>query len=443
MEHIRIKAITEADFDKVIASAGGSRILEDGSADYRLNEAIIELKLVSEEGFEKTERQRKLADLFRRTQPKQPVVILKPEQLNEIDSRDYYRLVEVPIKNACKKASKQLQATAARCNQQPVRVLVILNVGYTLLSQDEFKDVCFKCVRNDTSGIDWLLCGGIYYYSDKFDTYTLAPLEELPINLARSFPSQPAVVKAWGDFLDDLMTETIRNPEPFTNGRMPVIDLMFDLNGIRYIKPAPAIPPSGFWPGGVAPRENTSGINSCPPVASTFPALSDSDWHRFKAAMPASARLKNTYKNWVESYPIEKPELRDALKPLVLVEVRFEDFENWIKKPKADWEFSDVNEFSRQVLHRRAIQLFEDAKEKEQTRIIPLEYIHFVLTEVGNDKANDFASIFRVSVTPGFERSEPLVENVRLFYEYGMAVSAAYAVKFNVNSILFTKKQVR
>src|ERR1700722_12242979 len=97
-----------------MSSAGGSRILEEDSADYRLNESIVELKLVSEEGFEKTERQRKIADLFRKAQPKMPVVIIDPKQLNEDGSRDYYRIVETPIKNACKKASKQLQKTAAR-----------------------------------------------------------------------------------------------------------------------------------------------------------------------------------------------------------------------------------------------------------------------------------------------------------------------------------------
>jgi len=123
MEYVRIKTVSETDFDKLITSAGGSRIVEEDSADYRLNEAIIELKLVSEEGFEKTERQKKLAALFRKTQPKTPVVILKPGQLSEENSRDYYRIVETPIKNACKKASKQLQKTAARHNQQPLRVL--------------------------------------------------------------------------------------------------------------------------------------------------------------------------------------------------------------------------------------------------------------------------------------------------------------------------------
>lgn len=439
MEYIRIRAIAETDFDKVVVSAGGSRITEEGSADYRLNEAIIELKLVCEEGFEKTERQRKLAGLFHKTQPKQPVVVINAKQLNESDSRNYYRIVEVPIKNACKKASKQLQATAVRFDPQPVRVLVVLNVGYTLLSQDEFKDVCFRCVRNDTSGIDRLLCGGIYFHSDKFDNYVLAPLEELPINLGRSFPSQTSLLRAWGDFLNSLMTEAIRNPEPFTNGRMPVIDLKFDLDGIRYIKPAPAMPKSGFWPGGVAPRENSSGINSCPPVARTFPALSVSEWSRFKAAMPSSTRLKGAFKDWANSYPEETPDSKDPLKPLVFVDVSFEEFESWVEKPKTKWQFSDLAEFSSHALHLRVLKLLETAKDKGATSIFPVEYIHLVLTEVGNDKANDFASMFRVSELPGFEREEALVENVRLFFEYGMAVAAAYAIKCGVNAILFTK----
>jgi hypothetical protein len=69
MDQIRIKAVSEQDFDEVIVAAGGSRILEEGSADYALNETVIELKLVLEEGFEKADRQKRLAELFRRAQP--------------------------------------------------------------------------------------------------------------------------------------------------------------------------------------------------------------------------------------------------------------------------------------------------------------------------------------------------------------------------------------
>lgn len=443
MEYIRIKAVTEGDFDQVITSAGGSRILEEGSADYRLNEAIIELKLVREEGFDKTERQRKLANLFREAQPNRPVVLIDPKSLKEADSKDYYRLVEVPIKNACKKASKQLQITAERYSQRSVRVLVILNVGYTLLSPEEFKDVCFKCVRNDTSGIDWLVCGGIYFYSDKFDNYVITRFEDFPIKLSESFPSHAALGDAWGSFLDKMMTEAIRNPVEFADGRMPVIDLLFELDGIRYIKPAPGMPQSTFWPGGVAPRENTSGITTCPSVARTFPSLSEHEWKGFKEAMPSVFRLKANYRDWLKSCPDEVLESTDPLKPLVFVEVKLKDFARWVKKPKTRWEFSDIARFSSEVFQRRAVSLFEEAKDKKQMQLIPLDYVHLVVNEVGNDKANDFASIYYVSEVPGFERKEPLVENAKLFFEYGMAVSAAHAIKRKVSTILFTKVRIR
>jgi hypothetical protein len=443
MEYIRIKPVTEDDFDGLIASAGGSRIPEEASADYRLNEAIIELKLVSEEGFEKADRQKKLATLFREAQPNRPVVLINPERLNEAEARRYYRIVETPIKSHCKKASKQLQLTAERSNPTPTRVLVILNVGYTLLSSDEFKDVCFKCVRNDTSGIDWVMCGGIYFYSDKFDNYVIAPLEEMPLDLSRPFASRSSLGEAWGQFLNKLMTDVVRNPMPFADGRMPVLDMAFDLDGVRYIKTAPGMPQSSFWPGGVAPRENSSGIDTCPTVSRTFPLLSEDEWRRFKDAMPSIARLKRTYQEWLKACPDEAQETPQPLKPLVFVEVKFDDFVSWMDEPKAKWCFSDIGEFSSEVFHQRALLLLNEAKDKNETHIVPLEYVHFALSEVGSDKGNDFASIYYISEVPGFERKEPLVENVRVFFEYGMAVAAAYAIKRNVNAIFYTKERIR
>jgi hypothetical protein len=441
MDQIRIKTVAEEDFDQVIASAGGSRISEEASADYLLNEALIELKLVSEEGFEKTERQTKLAKLFRHAQSNRPVVLIDPKRLNSSDSRAYYRVVEVPIKNACKKASKQLQATAARSNPKPVRVLVILNVGYTLLSSDEFKEVCLKCVRNDTSGIDWVVCGGIYFYSDKFDTYVISPFEDFPIDLRRSFPSRNALGEAWDGFLNRLMTDVIRNPTPFANGRMPVIDLVFELDGIRYIRPAPRMPQSTFWPGGVGPRDNTSGIDTCPPVARTFPSLSEHEWKCFKAAMPSSTRLEATYKDWLKACPDESLETTEPLKPLIFVEVNFKDFARRIQKPKSRWHFVDVANFASEVIHQRAMAIIEAARDTEQTMIVPPDYVHLVVNEVGSDKANDYASISHVCEVPGFERREPIVENAKLFFEYGMAVAAAYAIQRKLSSVLYTKRR--
>lgn len=442
MDYIRIKSITEADFDQVVVAAGGSRIAKEGAADYVLNEAIIELKLVVEEGFEKRERQQKLTALFRQTQPNLPVVTIAPTRLSPEKLRSYYRIVEAPLKSACKKASKQLQATAACSTSTPVRVLVILNVGYTLLSSAEFREVCCKCVRNDTTGIDWVVCGGVYFHSDKFDNFMFAPFEAVPINLRCAFPSRDTLGKAWGVFVGRFMTDLIKNPNPAKDDRMPVLDLVFELDEVRYVKPAPRMPRSEFWPGGRQPRENTSGINSCPPVARTFPSLADHEWRRFKEAMPSASQLKATYVEWLKSRPVEPLDVADRLKPLVLVELNFEDFARWVKTPRSSWRFSDVGRFSSKVFHQRAVAIMRDAKDNEQTMIVPSDYILLVVNEIANDMANDYCSIAYVSEVPGFERSEPLVENAKIFFEHGMAVAASYAIKRKVGAVLYSRRQI-
>jgi hypothetical protein len=69
MDYTRIGTVAEKDFDSVIKEAGGVRIEEPSSADYLLNEAVVELKLIEEEGLDKGTRQIKIAKLFRRQQP--------------------------------------------------------------------------------------------------------------------------------------------------------------------------------------------------------------------------------------------------------------------------------------------------------------------------------------------------------------------------------------
>lgn len=118
MESIRISRVTEEDFNSIVESAGGRRLVEDDSlesdpnADYILDNSILELKLVQEEGLEKVTRQRKLAEIYSRNQPNQPVVIIAPELLDEEDRRLYYCALEGPLKTAIKHAAKQLNASS-------------------------------------------------------------------------------------------------------------------------------------------------------------------------------------------------------------------------------------------------------------------------------------------------------------------------------------------
>jgi len=441
MEYIRVKNISESDFDAIVKDAGGVRISSEGSADYLLNEALIELKFVQDEGFEKPTRQKKIANLFHALQPHASVVIVNPDLLDKTNSRDYYNIVAGPIKTHVKKADKQLEATAQRYNPKPIRVLVILNLGYTALSPDEFKSVCFKCVLNDTTKIDWVVCGGIYFHSDKMDNYLFARFEPVPINVNRTFPSYDALANSWGSFVERLATSLIREITPPDQGRLPVLDLAFEVDGIRYVKPSPAMPKSNFWPSGRAPRDNTSGLTKCPPVARVFPALSVDDWKLFKEKLPTIHNLQSSYKDWQSFQASREHERSEILKPLVILDVKYSSFTAWISKPSDNWQFADICEFATHLFELRIRDILERLKDKEKTKIIPPEYIYLIVHEIGQDEVNDLCSIYYVSETPGFEREEVILKNEKLFFKYGVVVAASYAVKRKVDVVFYSKRQ--
>jgi hypothetical protein len=441
MDYIRIKKISEADFDTVVKEAGGSCILKQDSADYILNEALIELKFVEEEGFEKATRQRKLADIFRKQQPRKPVVVIRPESLDATGARDYYNAVARPIESHVRKAAKQLEKTAARYNPQPVRVLVILNIGYTALSIDEFKDICLKCVLkpNYNSRIDWVICGGLYFHSDKFDNYLLSRFEPFPINVTCLFPSCDVLLQAWNAFTESLATSLIREVAPIDHSRLPVLDLTFEVDGIRFVKPAPAVP-SNVFPPGYQPRDNTSGINKCPPIVTAFPALSEINWHLFLKVLPDGHNLKSSYDQWLKFQQDEGQRLDEKLKPFITIDVTYENFTEWIKKPVIGWQFVDLCRFADYLFGIKIQDI--SFIEKDTSRIVPLEYIYVIIQEIGKDKANDLCSVYHISELLGFEHEELILENENLFLEYGGAIAASYAVKKKLHYVLYSKIKV-
>lgn len=442
MERMKIKMVSELDFDTVVKEAGGSRIDKPDSADYILNEALIELKLVMEEGYEVHTRQQKIASIFRRQQPQSPVVVIRPNSLDEAGKRDYYNAVADPIEGAVRKAAKQLDKTAQRMNPRPVRVLVILNIGYTALSIDEFKDICIKCAqkRNYNSRIDWLVCGGIYFVSDCFDNRLLSIFNDFPINLSFSFPSSQRLRDSWHGFVSRMLIESCRGEIPSHQAKLPMDDLAFEIDDVRYIKPSPRNPKSNFWPSGQAPRKNTAD-DAHVHVALTFPALSETEWQLFKKSLPTLQYLQPSYREWLGFLNDQESNLNQPLEPFVPVSVKHEEFVEWFSKPINSCDFSDICKFATHKFDLKGLDILGRAKVKEQTTIIVPEYIYLVVQEIGQDKANDLCSIYHVSEIPGFERQEAIIENVQLYWEYGASVAAAYAVKRNVNILVYSKKQ--
>jgi hypothetical protein len=441
VEQLRIRRFSETIFDGFVKAAGGSRIDEDGSSDYLLNEALIELKLIEEEGLEKVTRQRKVASIFRANQPAVPTVVINPSRLDEISSRAYYNAVAGPIQVAVKKAASQLEATRLRKDHSLLRVLVVLNNGYTALSGEEFKRICLKCVHHDTRKIDWLVTGGVYYMSDGFDHFFVAGFDAIPVNIRAPFVSFPALETQWLEYLDATFAPTSWEND-VKGGHLPVVDLQFEIEGVRYVKPAGDTPESTFWPGGCRPRDNSTGLTECPAVAIAFPNLAEGEWLKMKDILHDGWRLRDTHREWTSLMNEEAGKHTNPLKPFVPILVCVDGFIAHLSQSNSRPTFLELCEFASVQYQRRFAPIADAAADRNTIRLLPLQYIHLVVEEIGQDKANDFASIYYVCEVVGFERVEVIAENLKVFWEYGVCVAASHAVKLQVDTVLYTRNRI-
>ena len=448
MEYMRIARLREEDFDGIVTSCGGHRAVVDHTrskaqnADYILNEAIIELKLVDEEGLNKENRQKKVAELFRAVQPDKPTVVLDAEMLDGGSKKVYYNLMEGPIKTHVKKASKQINHTQKSLRETKLRVLLVVNVGYTALDMREFSSVVLKCARNDTSKIDYVIAAGLYYYSDRFDGFVFTPFELYPINVTSLFQSFESLRDSWHTFTEKFMTSFVLGQQRLDNNRLPVIDIKFWHEDKLFIKPAPRFgKPSSFWPEGRRPRENSTGISVCPPIAMTFPELTIQQWTLFKGLFPKDHHWGGCYSDWIAWSDREAERLHDRLKPFVKVAIDFEQCQKWCSQRYGHWGFSEICQFANSCFDEQAKEIITKAIQKSEAKVLVPHYIYLITEEIGQDMENDLSSIYFVSDVPGFERKETILENERLFFEHAVALAAAYAIKRKASIVMYDKDQ--
>lgn len=444
MDYMRIYKLIEDDFDRIIESAGGKRLSVDGSrekprnADYILDDAIIELKFVEEEGLEKQERQRKLADIFKKQFPGKPVVVLDPKLLGEKGRRDYYKAMLTPIRARLKKAAKQLKRTVQE-HKEKAKVVILLNVGYGSLHHKEFKEIAINHATNATRQIDCLIVGGIYFYSDRFDFYVISHFEEIPINISRRFNGFDKLNKCWKIFLDDFMTSAILLNRDFCPERLPVLEMDFEVDGVKFVRPAPPMgKPSKFWVKG-RPRENSTGLTICPPVGIIFPKLNKENWEKFRDKECYDAAFKDTYREWLDYTSEERSQNNDELKPFIEIEITYDEFCKSYDENEA--YFINLCDYATEVFHKRITCVIEAAKDQSDMHIILPEYILLVVEEIGQDKANDLSSIYHVRQSFGQQNVDTILKNKKLFFDYSLTLASSYAVKHNISSVLYQRDQ--
>jgi hypothetical protein len=449
MIKIGIPKVYELDFDTMIEAAGGKRHVYDTvtqkekNADYEFSDAVVELKLIEEEGIEKIDRRRKIAALFNNDQNNKPVIVLDPDSLSESKKDSYYGLLRTPIQKAVKKAAQQVEFTRLRVNPDSCRVLIAINNGYTATSHDEFKDLVMKCAQNNTSKIDVVIVGGLYYFSDDWECIVLAPFEVYVINSDRKFHWFPKINEQWKLFSEKAINSVIQDSEPDSRSeKMAVADINFDIDSITYVKPAPRFgKPSNFWRRG-RPRKNSTGITTCPPVAQTFPDLNSEDWGHFQNMFPDSPFFRESYAEWVQYREQTLSQNQNPIQPTVAIATSHKKMIEWIKGLNTLPKTSDqLIEYTNSIFNESIQNLIACARPVSEITIFPSRYVLVETHEIGQDMAFDFSLISIIQEKTKGNRCIKLIQNVRIFHEYALALAAAYALKNQIEIVLYDRIQ--
>lgn len=446
MQAFPIRALTEADIDDIVEAAGGVRAhpdqdrREEVGADYILGGTVIELKLLDEEGFGKPERQAKLAALFKDTQPCRPVVVLDETLLPQPDLRKYRNAIEQPIKGVVAKAKRQLVQTRDENPDTTGSVLWIFNNSYMALNHEALEELVANRIRQDTSNIDGVIVSGCYYHSDGFNSVILWSCNYVPIRVDHSFPEFDLLQKKFQDFSNRFMTKLMQQTEP-SGDKGEVRDLVFDVDGVRYVRPAPVMGvPSEFYVGG-RPRANSADAGGIPPVALIVPKLLRSDLEMIAKITSVQTGPLSSWAHWLRHIQ----GARDAalvIKPLVSISVDAETWLRWCVQEKRAPSLEALNRFAHNLFDERMLAIIDTARERMLGGILPSTYVLAVTQEIGQDKANDVSDIAvvreRLTKDPLIR---PVAENLRIHHEHAVCLAAAYALAEGVDVILWSRNR--
>lgn len=439
----QIHVVTEADVDAVIAESGGRRAHPDSDrrlvpgADYVLGDAVIELKMLDDEGLAKPQRQAKLAKLFRQAEKDRPVIVLDRKRLSKEEQSAYDQIIEGPIKSIVAKSRAQLKQSRADILESRCSVLFVVNNGYTAIDHEALKRHVARRVRNDTREIDAVVVAGCYFYSDGFDSFFLWPIDLVPINLENGFRGYEDLRRAWNDHATAYMTALIKGGATGARQKGPVIDVQYELDGVTYVKPAPPIGVDSVFYRGRRPRFDSIDLTSCPPVATTFPAMTAPEWSKFRAALPDEWELRATYAEWLVHWS-DARESGVELAPFVSIPVTCRGWKTWCTMHRHPRTVHSIREYANELFDDRVREIMTSARDRRACAILPSRYVLTVTEVIGQDQANDVSHLAVLCERPGAEAMvKALVQSARIRREHALALGAAYAIANGAGSLLW------
>lgn len=257
-QHFPVPRITEEFVDKIIEFLGGRRPTfeergceKEPNADYFLPGAVAELKIIEEEPLEKAERQTRLAKHFADKYSLPEEVDLSFENLSEVAKADFRQLVSGPIQNAVKKAAAQIKVTKARLGlESHFGVLIAVNNGFCSLPHEEFDNLVARFAKKDTSQIDFTLTTTVEHHKGSFDTLVFCRSGGVSIHGQCCNPYRDHWAKAIGDAFTQRMGDMIADQMGWSQRDdellLPVSDILFERDGVRFIRKTPYVSDSRF-----------------------------------------------------------------------------------------------------------------------------------------------------------------------------------------------------
>lgn len=170
--------LSEQFIDRVIENAGGRRLtteeaagFREKNADYLLDNYVIELKDLQEEGLEVTTRQEKIAELFAEYPTAGYVQKLDPFRLSETDFDRYCDIVGAPIQKRIHAASKQIRATTERLKPKCYRgTVIILNTGYSTVPHTFLEQLAARYAAKESESIAQVVTVSSWTMTDGFNS---------------------------------------------------------------------------------------------------------------------------------------------------------------------------------------------------------------------------------------------------------------------------------
>ncbi len=438
-----VRVFTEGDFKEMIRAAGGDDAYENAdqekkkNADFILDDAIIELKFINEERFEKPDAQRKIAKIFKETQSNCPVVILDPLILTQNKMVEYERIIEKPIKRHIVKANKQIKETRKKYPKSQKSIIFIVNNDSTSLDHETLIRLVERRVRNDTNQIDGVIIAGNYLIHDGFDFLFSFPIDFIQVSADDIEPIFKKISTSYDIFVKGFMSKVVQGDEISSREKKNIEDIVFEINGTRYIRPAPLMDKKSSLYKNGRPRKNTW-IHNETVKTDLYPDFSYEEWLKSSQYLSGSMKIFDNYDTYQE-YVQRVLNDNSTDMPRVPVPVVFEKWEKWCREnycmpnPQALISYLEHN-------FNEKCAAIHKVEHTDILHIIPSSYIHLKLKEIGQDEANDICNIEYVKegmFTQIFRES--LLENKRICREYAMGLASSFAVAKKVDCVVLTR----